>query len=79
MDCSIKLGNSPDCSGRSTGRRSIEENEPLTIQYNIEAPTEIEQIGGIVISKIYELNNQKSSAFKFGIGCLLFLLIIQNM
>ena len=55
MDCSIKVGKSPDCSEHSVGRRSIDENEHVIVQYTIEATTQVKQFGKIVTSKTQEL------------------------
>ena len=73
MDCSIKIGKSPECSGHSVGRRSVDEDELITIQYKIETPTEVEQFGNIVTSKTQELEESNNSAKLY--SCFLLLLI----
>ena len=77
MDCSIRLGKFPDCSGHSVGRRSIEETEPITVQYEVVTLTETEQLGDIHTSKAKQFAKPKNSASAFGICCLLFLFVIQ--
>ena len=62
MDCSIKIGKSPECSVHSVDRRSIDEDELITIQYKIDTTAEIEQFGNIVTSKTQELEEPTNSA-----------------
>ena len=64
MDCSIKIGKSRDCSEHSVGRRSIDKNELVTIQYKIEDAIGIEQFGNIVTSKTQRLEEPSNSALK---------------
>ena len=62
MDCSIKIGKSPECSGHSVGRRSIDEDKQIKIKYKIRTPAEIDQFGNIVTSKTQELEEPTNSA-----------------
>ena len=77
MDCSIKIGKSPECSGNFVGRRSIDEDELITIQYKIETPTEIEQFGNIVTSKTKELEEPSNNASKL-YSCVILILIFNQ-
>ena len=79
MDCSIKLGKSPECSGHSVGRRSIDDDEQVTIQYKIETPIEIEQFGNIVTSKIQQPEELTNSASKLYSNILLLLTLNHQM
>ena len=74
MDCSIKIGKNPECSGHSVGRRSVDEDELITIHYKIETPAEIKQFGNIVTSKTKELEEPTNSA-SMRYSCFLLLLI----
>ena len=77
MDCSIKIGKSPECSVHSVDRRSIDEDELITIQYKIDTPAEIEQFGNIVTSKtenFYEANNSASKVY----SCFLLIMIVSQ-
>ena len=79
MDCSIKLGKFPDCSGHSVGRRSLDETEPLTIQYEVVTLTETEKLGDIITSKAKQFAEPKNSASGLYANCLLVLFVIQYM
>ena len=51
MDCSIKLGRTPTCSGHSVGRRSVDKDESISIQYQIETPEKVEGFANIMTSE----------------------------
>ena len=76
MNCSIKVGKSPDCSEHSVGRRSTDEDEHVIVQYTIEATTKVEQFGNIVTSKTQELEPSSSSTPKLHKNFLLLLILI---
>ena len=77
MDCSIRLGKFPDCSGHSVGRRSIDETEAITVQYEVVTLTDTEQLGDIITSKAKQFAEPKNSASELNINCLLVLFVIQ--